>query len=95
MVKMKLLNIIQLIIRTLNQIKKLHKIFFLFFMFLFNSCSDDNNYVLKLGHLANEDDIWNKSSLYFKKIVEERSLGKIKIKIYPNEQLGKEIDLIN
>ena len=95
MVKMKLLNITQLIIRTMNQIKKLHKIFFLFFILLSYSCSDNNNYVLKLGHLANEEDIWNKSSLYFKKIVEERSHGKIKIKIYPNEQLGKEIDLIN
>ena len=65
MVKMKLLNITQLIIRTMNQIKKLHKIFFLFFILLSYSCSDNNNYVLKLGHLANEEDIWNKSSLYF------------------------------
>ena len=81
------------------QIKKFYKTFFSLFsissLLIFNSCSDDNNYVLKLGHLANEEDIWNKSSLYFKKIVEQKSNGKIKVKIYPNEQLGKEIDLIN
>lgn len=50
---------------------------------------------LKLGHLANKDDIWNKASLYFGEQVAKLSNGRIEVKVYPNETLGKEMDLIN
>jgi len=50
---------------------------------------------LKLGHLANKDDIWNKASLYFGEQVSKLSDGRIEVKVYPNETLGKEMDLIN
>ncbi|MBP1853405.1 TRAP transporter substrate-binding protein [Rhizobium halophytocola] len=50
---------------------------------------------LKLGHLANEDNIWNKASLYFGEQVKKLSDGRIEVKVYPNETLGKEMDLIN
>lgn len=50
---------------------------------------------LKLGHLANKDDIWNKASLYFGEQVAKLSDGRIEVKVYPNETLGKEMDLVN
>jgi len=51
--------------------------------------------VWKFGHLANEDHIWNKTALRFAELVNEKTDGQIEIKIYPNEQLGSEIDTLN
>lgn len=50
---------------------------------------------LKLGHPANEDNIWHKASEVFAKEVEAETDGRIKVEIYPNETLGKEMDVIN
>lgn len=52
-------------------------------------------YVLKFGHLANEDHIWHESALKLAELVQARSNGRLEIKVYPNEQLGKELDMIN
>ncbi|MBZ9668497.1 TRAP transporter substrate-binding protein [Mesorhizobium sp. ES1-3] len=49
---------------------------------------------LKLGHLANEQNSWHKASLKFAEEVANRTNGEIEIKVFPNEQLGKETDLI-
>jgi len=49
---------------------------------------------LKLGHLANEDNVWHKACVKFAEEVGQRSGGSIEVKIFPNEQLGKETDLI-
>ncbi|AOT70712.1 TRAP transporter substrate-binding protein [Geosporobacter ferrireducens] len=51
--------------------------------------------VWKLGHLGNEEHIWNKTALKFAELVDEKTNGQIEIKVYPNEQLGNEIDTIN
>ncbi|MBZ5876557.1 MULTISPECIES: TRAP transporter substrate-binding protein [Chromohalobacter] len=53
------------------------------------------DYTLKFGHLANEEHIWNKAAERFKEIVEKRSDGRIEVQIFPNEQLGNEMDVIN
>jgi tripartite ATP-independent transporter DctP family solute receptor len=50
--------------------------------------------VLKLGHLANEDNVWHKASVRFAEEVGQRTKGAIEVKVFPNEQLGKETDLI-
>ena len=50
---------------------------------------------LQLGHLANEDNVWHKASMKFAEEVEARTDGRIKVEVFPNESLGKEIDLIN
>ena len=50
---------------------------------------------LKLGHLANEQNSWHKASLYFAKELSRLTDGRIEVEVYPNESLGKEIDLIN
>ncbi len=51
-------------------------------------------YIIKFGHIANDQNVWNKAALKFKEVVEKNSNGKIEVKVYPNAQLGKEIDVI-
>ncbi|MFC2125837.1 TRAP transporter substrate-binding protein [Bacteroidota bacterium] len=51
-------------------------------------------YVLLAGHQANEKDIWHQSLAYFADRVTERSNGRVEVRVYPNEQLGKERELI-
>ncbi len=51
-------------------------------------------YTLRFGHLANEDNIWHKAALKFAEEVKTRSEGRIEVKVYPNELLGKEMDMI-
>ncbi|ALM53555.1 TRAP transporter substrate-binding protein [Halomonas huangheensis] len=53
------------------------------------------DFTLKFGHLANEQNIWNKAALKFKELVEANSDGRIEVQVYPNEQLGSEMDVIN
>lgn len=50
---------------------------------------------IKLGHLANESNIWHKASVKFGEELEALTDGRIKVEVYPNESLGKEMDLIN
>lgn len=51
--------------------------------------------VWKLGHLGNEDHLWNVTALKFAELVDEKTDGQLEIKVYPNEQLGNEVDNIN
>ncbi|MBY6154606.1 TRAP transporter substrate-binding protein [Vannielia litorea] len=50
---------------------------------------------LKLGHLANEENPWHLASVKFAEEVAARTEGRIAVEVFPNESLGKEIDLIN
>lgn len=50
---------------------------------------------LKLGHLANEQNAWHLASIKFGEELSELTDGRIEVEVYPNESLGKEIDLIN
>ncbi|MDP2081289.1 MAG: TRAP transporter substrate-binding protein [Pseudotabrizicola sp.] len=50
---------------------------------------------LKLGHLANEENIWHKAAMKFAEEAKALTEGRVEVQIYPNESLGKEIDLIN
>lgn len=50
---------------------------------------------LKLGHLANETNAWHLASLKFGEELSALTDGRIAVEVYPNESLGKEIDLIN
>ncbi len=49
--------------------------------------------VMKIGHVEPEDRSTHKALLNFKKNVEERSKGSIKIEIYPNGALGGDVQL--
>lgn len=50
---------------------------------------------LKLGHLANEDNIWNKAAVKFGEELKSLTEGRIEVQVFPNESLGKEMDLVN
>ena len=49
---------------------------------------------LKFGHLANEENVWHKAAMKFAEEVGKRTNGAVEVKVFPNEQLGKETDLI-
>lgn len=51
-------------------------------------------YTLTLGHINAESDSWHQGALAFKEYVEENSNGRIAVEIYPNSQLGSEIEMI-
>jgi tripartite ATP-independent transporter DctP family solute receptor len=50
---------------------------------------------LKLGHIANEENSWHKASLKFAEEVKALTNGKVEVKVFANDSLGKEMDLIN
>ncbi|EPX83778.1 tripartite ATP-independent periplasmic transporter solute receptor, DctP family [Rubellimicrobium thermophilum DSM 16684] len=50
---------------------------------------------LKLGHLANEESTWHKAAVRFGEELAALTDGRIAVEVYPNESLGKEMDLIN
>ena len=50
---------------------------------------------LKLGHLANEKNAWHLAAVKFGDELKARTDGRIEVQVFPNESLGKEIDLIN
>jgi len=49
---------------------------------------------LKLGHLANEQNVWHKAALKFGEELKGLTNGRIEVEVYPNESLGKEMDLL-
>jgi len=57
--------------------------------------SDGDVITWKLGHLADENHIWQDTSLKFAELVEEKTDGQIEIKVYPSNTLGGETDTIN
>lgn len=51
-------------------------------------------HILRFGHLTSENNIWHQAALLFAEEVESRSNGRIEVKIYPNEQMGNDRDMI-
>ena len=58
------------------------------------TASADDVYEINIGHIMDESDSWHQASLFFKDYVEEKSEGRIKVNVYPNSQLGTEIEMI-
>lgn len=50
---------------------------------------------LQLGHLANEQNPWHLAAVKFGEELSSLTDGRIAVEVFPNESLGKEIDLIN
>ncbi len=44
--------------------------------------------------IPNEDHTWTKAFVHLGEILEERSKGRIKVEVYPSEQLAKEMEAI-
>ncbi len=59
---------------------------------------DDSSHgggVRPCGHAACRDNIWHKASLKFGEELSALTDGRIVVEVFPNESLGKEMDLIN
>ncbi|SDD87828.1 tripartite ATP-independent transporter solute receptor, DctP family [Pricia antarctica] len=72
-------------------------IVFCFSFLWFTGCTSDKKepeFLFRTALLVNEDHTWFKAFAYFGEILEERSDGRIKVEIYPSEQLAKEIEAI-
>ena len=55
---------------------------------------DDSVLTLKLGHALDVEHPVHKALLFMKERLEEKSGGKVKLDIYPSEQLGSEKELV-
>lgn len=51
-------------------------------------------YTLSIGHTNAEKDSWHQGALAFKEYVEKNSGGRIKVEVYPNSQMGSEVEMI-
>ena len=50
---------------------------------------------LRLGHLANEQNVWHRASLRLAEEARTLSNGRIEMQVFPSETLGREMDVIN
>ena len=67
----------------------------LFSVFLFTNCSGPGGVrLIKLGHGLGVTHPVHESMVYMAKLVEEKSKGQMQIRIYPNQQLGTERELV-
>ena len=59
------------------------------------SSTDKNpEYLFRASMLVKENHTWYKAFIYFGKLMEERSDGRMKLEVYPSEQLAKELEAI-
>jgi tripartite ATP-independent transporter DctP family solute receptor len=56
--------------------------------------ADGKTYNFKLAHITPPSHMWHKGAERFKKELEERSDGRMKMEIYPSSQLGTEADMV-
>lgn len=63
---------------------------------LLSGCSikQDADYLFRVSLWANEEHSWYKAFQYFGETLEERSEGRMKVEVYPSEQLAKELESI-
>lgn len=80
--------------------KNLLLVFFITIFLLLSGCSsivqgnDNEEFVLRLGHLQTETHPYHAGALKFKELVEKESDGRVKIHIFPSSQLGSGRDQI-
>ena len=63
---------------------------------IFMQCKpvEEPEFLFRAGMIPNEDHTWSKAFVYFGEILEKRSNGRIKVEVYPSEQLAKEMEAI-
>ncbi len=69
---------------------------FAFLFVLVTNCKykKHDTHVFRVSLIVTENHTWFKAFKYFGEILEERSEGKMKVQVYPSEQLAKEIEAI-
>lgn len=50
--------------------------------------------VVRIGYVGEPDSLMDKGALDFKKIVEEKSQGRVEVRTFPSSQLGKQSEMI-
>ena len=60
-----------------------------------DTASADKPIVWKLSDIVTEDHNWNVGAKEFARLVDEKTGGKLKIEIYPNSELGSELEALN
>ena len=69
----------------------------LLLLVVFTGCKPKDNqpeFLFRTAIIVKEDHTWYKAFEYFKQLLEERSDGRIRVELYPSEQLAKEIEAI-
>ncbi len=51
-------------------------------------------FTINVGHINAENDSWHQAALAFEEYVETNSDGRIEVEVYPNSQLGSEVDML-
>ena len=71
---------------------------FISLMLMLSACSftsvKEPQYLFKASMLVKENHTWYKAFIHFGKLIEERSEGRMKLEVYPSEQLAKELEAI-
>lgn len=82
--------------------RKKWTVFILLFTFIVSGCAqnetaaDENGVTTwKMTHISDANHLWHRTSVEFADLVEEKTDGKVQIEIFPNSQLGSEVDNIN
>lgn len=62
----------------------------------FVSCksAEEPEFLFRAALLPSEEHTWTKAFVYLGEVLEERSNGRIKVEVYPSEQLAKEMEAI-
>lgn len=65
-------------------------------VFLFFNCKQKEKaeYIFRASLIVNENHTWFQAFEHFGKILKERSNGRMKVQVYPSEQIAKEIEAI-
>lgn len=59
------------------------------------TANEDGVTTWKMTHISDANHLWHRTAVEFAERVEEKTDGKVQIEIYPNSQLGSEVDNIN
>ncbi len=74
---------------------KYRVLIFLFTVFLFSTCTGPGGVrLIKLGHGLGVTHPVHEAMVFMAKLVDEKSKGQMQIRIYPNQQLGTERELV-
>ena len=79
-------------IKTKHTARRCCHLIFLFLVLSGCSPKEEPEFLLRTALLVNEEHTWFKAFAYFGEILEERSEGRIKVDLYPAEQLANEIE---
>lgn len=75
--------------------RKLHLITCFILFFIIASCQNEGGVkIIKMGHAQVTNHPVHEAMVFLAKRLEEKSNGKIKVKVYPNQQLGTERELL-